>query len=210
MGWTEFLDSPHLTRSEIIRRELSQEPTADNPRAWGFEYITERGSTVYAIGWSDAPDRDRIYFGLVCLTSRRGGYFAYKDMTEDMGPNYYDAPVKMLDLLDKLAPNPRGMYAAGWRQACRDRHAAKKARQVWKAGDRIEYGREAYTLKREAGPRRGWIVTMEKSGFDYRIPARALSRARRLEPGEMVQVFSKEVSAAEFMRDHFTHVYIGD
>lgn len=208
MGWTEFLDSPHLTLSEIIRRELSQDPTPDNPRAWGFEYIAERGSTVYAIGWSDAPDRPRYYFGLVCLTSRRGGYFSYKDMTEDMGPYRYDAPVKMLDLLDKLAPNPIG-HAASWRAKCREHQANKKARAVWKAGDRIEYGKEAYTLKREAGPRRGWIVTMDKSGLDYRIPARALSRARKLEPGEMVQVFAKEVTPEQFFRDHFTHVHIG-
>ena len=209
MGWTEFQDRPDLTRAQMIERELSQAPTADNPRAWGFEYITERGSTVYAIGWSDAPDRPRLYFGLVCLTSRRGGYFAYKDMSEDMAPYYYDAPVKMLDLLDKLAPNPTG-HAAEWRAKCREHQPRKKARQIWKAGDRIEYGREAYTLTREAGPRRGWIVTMDKSGLIYRIPARALSKARRLEPGEQAFKPAKEVNAADFIREHFTHVHIGD
>ncbi len=30
MGWTEFRDYPELSRAEIIRRELSQAPTADN------------------------------------------------------------------------------------------------------------------------------------------------------------------------------------
>ena len=133
MGWTEFADRPDLSRAEMIRRELSQEPTADNPRAWGFEYITERGSTVYAVGWSDAPDRERRYFGVICLTSRRNGYFAYKDMTEDMGPYQCDAPVKMLDMLDRLAPNPTG-HAAEWRKKCREHHAAKKTRTVWKKG----------------------------------------------------------------------------
>jgi hypothetical protein len=120
-------------------------------------------------------------------------------MTEDMGPNYYDAPAKMLDMLDKLAPNPPGQYAAGWRQACRDRIAAKKARTVWQAGDRVQYGREAYTLKRPAGPRRGWIVT-HASGLDYRLPARALSNARRLEPGEEPFRPTKQVTAAEIIR----------
>jgi hypothetical protein len=41
MGWTEFRDNPELSRAEMIRRELSQEPTAVNPRSWGFEYMTE-------------------------------------------------------------------------------------------------------------------------------------------------------------------------
>ena len=197
MGWTEFRDFPELSRAEIIRRELSQAPTADNPRAWGFEYITERGSTVYAIGWSDAPDRPRLYFGLVCLTSRRGGYFAYKDMSEDVGPYQCDAPLKMLDMLDRLAPNPTG-YAAKWRQACRDRHAAKKTRQLWRAGDRVEYGREEYALIQPAGPRRGWIVMHH--GTTYRLPARALSKARRLNPGEQAFKPAKEVSPTEFFQ----------
>lgn len=205
MGWTEFMDSPHLSRAEIIRKELSQAPTTDNPRAWGFEYITERGSTVYAIGWSDAPDRPRRYFGLVCLTSRRGGYFGYKDMSEDMGPYKYDAPAKMLDMLDQLAPNPTG-YAAEWRKKCREHQAAKKARTVWKAGDRVEYGREEYALVRPAGPRRGWIV--EHHGTTYRLPARALSKARKLEPDEHAFKPTKEVTFEQFMRDHFQIVHI--
>lgn len=208
MGWTEFFDNPTLTRAQMIEKELSQPAKPDNPRAWGFEYITERGATVYAIGWHDAPDRPRIYFGLVCLTSRRGGYFAYKDMTEDMGPYRHDAPVKMLDMLDRLAPNPTG-HAADWRKKCREYQAAKKTKTVWKAGDRIEYGRESYALKREAGPRRGWIVTHEGSGFDYRITARQMNKARKLNPGEQAFKPTKEVSPAEFFRDHFTHIHIG-
>lgn len=199
MGWTEYMDNPELSRVEMIRRELSQAPTADNPRAWGFEYITERGSTVYAIGWSDAPDRPRYYFGLVCLTSRRNGLFAYKDMTEDMGPYKYDAPAKMLDMLDRLAPNPPGKYAAEWRRKCREHQAATKARTVWQAGDRVQYGRDAYTLKRPAGPRKGWIVT-HASGLDYRLPARALCNARRLEPDEEPFRPTKQVSAAEIFQ----------
>ena len=208
MGWTEFQDNPALTRAQMIERELSQPAKPDNPRAWGFEYITERGSTVYAIGWHEAPERPRYYFGLVCLTSRRGGWFGYKDMSEDMGPYRYDAPAKMLDMLDRLAPNPTG-HAAEWRAKCREHLARKKAREVWKAGDRIEYAREAYTLKRAAGRCRGWIVTHEGSGLDYRIPARALSKCRRLDPGERAFKPTKEISPAEFFRDHFTHVHIG-
>ena len=197
MGWTEFADRPDLSRAEMIRRELSQAPTADNPRAWGFEYITERGSTVYAVGWSDAPDRARVYFGVICLTSRRNGYFAYKDMTEDMGPYQCDAPVKMLDMLDRLAPNPTG-YAAEWRKKCREHHAAKKTRTLWKAGDRVDFGGHVYKLEEPRGPRRGWKVIREDTCERYRMSFAYLSRATKLEQDEQPFRPTKQVSAAEF------------
>ena len=179
MGWTEFTDRPDLSRAEMIRKELSQAPTPENPRAWGFEYITERGSTVYAIGWSDAPDRPRVYFGVVCLTSRRNGYFAYKDMTEDMGPCAYDPPAKMLDMLDRLAPNPTG-YAAEWRQKCRDRIAAKKTRTPWQTGQRLEFNSTVYTLTHPAAPRRGWYAT-DETGQRWRLPVAYLARSKKLD-----------------------------
>lgn len=196
MGWTEFKDNPQLSRAEMIRRELSQAPNAEG-RAWGFEYITERGSTVYAVGWFDSPNRPREYFGLVCLTSRRNGWFAYKDITEDMGPYQHAAPVKMLDMLDRLAPNPTG-YAANWRKSCREYHDAKKARAVWQAGDRIDNGRAVYVLIEPAAPRRGWRVYDEATGDRYRMPAAQLARATKLKPGEQPFRPTKQVSAAEF------------
>lgn len=178
MGWTGFSDYPHLSRAEIIRKELSQPATADNPRAWGFEYMAERGAVVYGVMWHDAPDKPRRYFGIVVLTSRKDGEFLYKEMSEDCGPYYYDAPKKMLDMLDQLAPDP-GEYAQKWRAKCREKLAAKKSRTVWQAGDRIEYGGAEYTLRAPAGRGRGWIV--EHYGMTYRIPARALSRAVKLD-----------------------------
>ena len=199
MGWTEFADRPDLSRAEMICRELSQAPTADNPRAWGFEYITERGSTVYAVGWSDAPDRARVYFGVICLTSRRNGYFAYKDMTEDMGPYQCDAPVKMLDILDRLAPNPTG-HAAEWRRKCREHHAAKKTRTLWKAGDRVDFGGHVYKLEEPPGPRRGWKVIREDTCERYRMCFAYLSRATKLEQDEQPFRPTKQVSAAEFFQ----------
>jgi len=211
MGWTEFRDYPELSRAEIIRRELSQAPTAENPRAWGFEYITERGSTVYAIGWHDAPDQPRRYFGLVCLTSRHrsphfGRAFSYKDMTEDMGPYKYEAPKKMLDLLDQLAPNPTG-YAKGWREACRE-HLARKKTKKHQAGDKVKLWGHVYTLQAPAGPRRGWHVRQDETGQAYRMNAHQLSKAQHVENQEPPPVFSKEVTPEQFMRDHFQIIHV--
>lgn len=130
MGWTSYQDNPELSRAEMIRREFTQQPTEKNPHAFGFEFITERGATVYAIMWHDAPETPRKYFGIVFLTTRRttdrwGREFSYKDIEETCGPHYYDAPLKMIDQLDTLAPNPAG-YAAGWREAVRQHHAHKR------------------------------------------------------------------------------------
>lgn len=206
MGWTEIFDTPHKTRAEMVREELSQAPAPDSGHAWGFEYMTERGSTVYAVAWHESNTRPRHYYGMVILTSRRAGFFGYKDMTEDAHPYYYDAPVKMLDMLDRLDPQPTEQ-AAKWRQKCREHQAAKKTRTVWQAGDRIEYGREEYTLKAPAGRARGWIV--EHHGTTYRLPARALSKARKLEPNEQAFKPTKEISAEQFMREHFTFIHVG-
>lgn len=176
MGWTFFQDNPELSREEIIRRELSQPARPDNPLAWGFEYMTARGSTVYAIGWHDKPDAPRVYFGLVVFTQRRRGEFGYKDMSEDMEPYAYDAPARMLDMLDRLAPNPPG-YAADWRAKCRARIAAKKARPRWRAGDMVTLGSNwIFTLDRKAAPRMGWHV-IRHDGTAWRMTAQQLSRA---------------------------------
>lgn len=179
MGWTEIHDTPTKTRAEMVREELSQAATPDNPRAWGFEYMTERGSAVYAIAWHDPATGPRRYYGLVCLTTRRAGYFGYKEITEDCHPYYYAAPLRMLDMLDMLAPNPPGR-AAQWRAKCREHHARTKARKAWKPGDRIEYNGQTYTLATPAGRARGWIVV--HAGHTYRMPARTLKNAQRLEP----------------------------
>ena len=183
MGWTEINDYPQLSRADMVRRELTQTPTEHNPAAWGFHYTAERGAQVYCIMFHDAPGKPRTYFGAVVLTSRRhtrsGPVFGYKEITEDAGPYYYNAPARMLDMLDELAPNPPGM-SAQWREKCRQHNARAKARQDWKPGDRIEYNGQTYTLATPAGRARGWIVV--HAGHTYRMPARTLKNAQRLEP----------------------------
>jgi hypothetical protein len=129
MCWTSFTDHrPHLSRAEIIRREFTQAATNENQSAWGFEQIAERGAIVYAIMYRDTPEQPRAHFGMVYITERKNGEFSYKDMSEDMGPHYYDMPARMLARLDELAPNPSGPYAANWREAVRQRHAKKNAK----------------------------------------------------------------------------------
>ena len=141
MGWTSYTDhTPHHSRAEMIRREFTQPARADNPTSWGFESIAERGAVVYAIMHRDTPDQPRAYFGMVFLTERKNGQFAYKDMGEECGPHYYDMPARMLARLDQLAPNPTG-YAAGWRESVRQHHARKNAKAKAKREARANLAR---------------------------------------------------------------------
>jgi hypothetical protein len=140
MGWTSFTDHrPHLSRADIIRAEFTQAATPDNPNAWGFEQISQRGAVVYAIMYRDTPDQPRAYFGTVFLTERKNGEFAYKDMGEDCHPYYYGAPLGMIEKLDALAPAQGN--AAKWREGVRQHHANKNAKAKAKREARANLAR---------------------------------------------------------------------
>lgn len=182
MGWTYFTDhNARETRAAIIRREFEHAPTEKNPVAYGFEYITERGATVYAIMWRESAGAPRVYFGMVFMTKRAKGEFGYKEVGEECGPYQYDAPLKMINMLDELAPDPSG-YAAKWRAAVRERHAAKRARPVLAAGMRVLLGEREYELLSErrslyTGRAAGWNVVDVRTSGRYRMSAQQAARA---------------------------------
>lgn len=139
MGWTSYTIEKGAKTDEVLRREFTQS-TNGGTRA-GFEVIDSAtvGSVWYAVmkytdhdtSTTDGTTRAReVYYGLVCLTERktprgsRQTEFSFKDMDEAMMPFYFDCPPRLLDLLDKHAPNPEGS-AAKWRERCRARQAQK-------------------------------------------------------------------------------------
>lgn len=200
MGWTYFADhNARETRAAIIRREFEHAPTDKNPVAYGFEYIAERGATVYAIMWRESAGAPRVYFGMVFMTKRSKGEFGYKEVGEECGPYQYDAPLKMINMLDELAPDPSG-YAAKWRAAVRERHAAKRARPVLAAGMRVLVGGREYEL---LAPRRslftgraaGWNVVDVRTSGRYRMSAQQAARAT-LAPEKFPGMSDDEVLAA--------------
>lgn len=182
MGWTYFADyNQRETRADIIRRQFEQAPTEKNPVAYGFEYITERGATVYGIMWRESAGAPRVYFGMVFMTNRSKGEFGYKDVEESCGPYQYGAPLKMINMLDQLAPDPSG-YAAGWRAAVRERYAAKKARAPLAVGMRVLLGSREYELlsvrrSPRTGRAAGWHVVDVKTSTRYRMSAQQAGRA---------------------------------
>jgi hypothetical protein len=90
-----------------------------------------RGRVWYAVIESTNPEGIKRVYGMICLWTLRRGEFGYKEIGEDMGPYYYDAPLRIINLLDELSPKPLG-FAQKWRESVRTYHAHKKSKKVAK------------------------------------------------------------------------------
>ena len=133
MGWTSFYIGADERTQDVIKRELTNFDGA----SWTVEDYSMRGSVFYGImcrTQDDATKRAinspaKMYYGIVVLTERRTRdgetEIFYKEMTEDCGPCYHDAPARILNFLDKHAPNPPG-FANHWREQCRIKLECKR------------------------------------------------------------------------------------
>ena len=80
-------------------------------------------------------------FAVVCLLdykSKNHFNFGYKDMSEDMGPYYYDAPKSILDLLTPTTNE----NSIKWRANCVEVISKNEIKKSLKKGDVIEFNRE--------------------------------------------------------------------
>jgi hypothetical protein len=177
MGWTFFNDTG-ATTGEICTREFSDtNPAGDR---WSIVDQSTRGAVWYAIGRLDRVGQPPVFYGVVWLTSRRGGQFGYKDMSEDMGPYYYDCPARLLDQLDQLAPNAP-QSAIEWRAKCRAKLAAKrKPRPKLAPGQIVTFPnvRGQFELIMPIGPRRGWSVRYLGGSMSYTANARQIAKCQ--------------------------------
>jgi hypothetical protein len=125
MGWTSY----HRPAGETDRAHLQRE-------VFGTRHTILDSATKSFTFYAAVRDNDTgEVFGAVVLQQRRRGYdnYAYKAMSEDVGPGDYDCPTRILDLLSPTTNE----YALAWREQCRARAAAKAARPKVKAGDTI-------------------------------------------------------------------------
>ena len=134
MGWTSYTIDRNEKTADVLQRELSQDSAQGARTSWEVIDHSMAGSTYYAVIKRTETTGATMYYGMVVLTERRASYsrdtveFYFKDMTEDMGPHYYDMPACMLNKLDQLSPNPTG-YAKTWRESCRE-HLARKSQKA--------------------------------------------------------------------------------
>jgi len=108
MGWT-FFDANGRTANEILTAEFTQSANrADGSiqTQWDVIDTSTRGREWYAvIRTTNGGDGFVRHFGMVCLWTLKKDVFGFKDMADECAPYYYNAPRRILDLLDKVAPN---------------------------------------------------------------------------------------------------------
>lgn len=192
MGWTFFDDNANLKASDILTRELTGKN--ENGATWEFLDHATKGRVFYAVCQFTAPGNAPIVYGITVQFTRSKGEFGYKESAETCGPYAANAPIRLIDLLDKLAPiDPASMtqsaqWALKWRQKCRE-NAKSKPKTTVKAGDIVKFsphGRE-FELISPAGPRRGWHVKLLGAfGSTYRASAQQVNKCIIVDPMQII------------------------
>ncbi|WP_196769057.1 DUF6927 domain-containing protein [Neomoorella thermoacetica] len=132
-----------------------------------------------AVETGDASGPKEV-FAVVCLLSYRPKdyfNFGYKDMSEDMGPYYYNCPERILKLLTPT----ENKLALEWREKCWERIRAKKARPKLREGMIIQFveplqfsnGVKENIFKLEDLRR---LIVTDRWGFRYRIRRKSLEK----------------------------------
>lgn len=141
MGWTTT-NNRGLSRKQFLDREFTQ----INPEKtmWEIVISTMVGSVYYAVCQKTPVNGPAVWFGMVVLTNSGDGAkshynIGYKEMDESMSPVESDAPIRMIDFLDKMAPVDPNSYAGKWRARCRANAAAKKQGARLKTGVLVKF-----------------------------------------------------------------------
>lgn len=188
MGWTSHYIDAHDKTIDVVREEYTQTPT-DTRAGFEWVYLTMHSSTAYGVQKVTPPGQPPRWFGMVVLTSRktlgRGVVeISLKAMDESVMPYYYDAPPKMLDMLDRLAfydSEDAVRNAMQWRAECRRHHACRKAaRDAVHPGQLIEIGGERYLVERKQPGRMGYTISHAVSGKLYRLPLNQIKHAKQV------------------------------
>lgn len=121
MGWTSYEATYFKNNGNIDRKKECDAYFMEGLNRGHFEVLksTMVGSVYYAAVKYLSLNR---VVGIVILTQTQGREFAYKPMTEDMIPCYYDCPETILKLLSDTTDK----NALQWREVCRDKAAANK------------------------------------------------------------------------------------
>ena len=179
MGWL-FSYDPGFGRKQLLEDLRS-------PRRFGEHIKLLQSSAVGNHHWylakTTKPDGSEVtWIGLDLMQGGgRNQGWGYKDMSESMGPYYYDCPITYLD-----KASPAKGCAIEWRAKVRSYHEAKKKRPKPVAGLVVEYGGHQYKLlgPHWSGARKGWNVVRVSDGCGFRMGARQLAQAKVVEEEE--------------------------
>lgn len=164
MGWTFTHRPKGMTTEAFFVKEF---PTMLQERGQILASAMKDGVFYAAV---HNKDTDEVW-ALVCLTQRSKQYhnFGYKDMSDSMGPCYYDAPAKVLDLLTPTDSE----YANQWRAECRLTLARAAMLPKVTRGTTLRFTR---AMKFTSGEELDTFTFVERSTFErngqrYRIPS---------------------------------------
>lgn len=170
MGWTYIQG---YDKADIVR-ELTQPDSIKvscvGNHLWQVrEHLNDDGTT-------------ERYIVLSLLSNDDGGW-GHKDMTEDMGPNYYDCPLSLL----KMVPCPDSPYAREWRRKVREHHDRKNA--LSRMSKSIEVGDIVFFKKRSIP----YAEIVSTTGYGRRGTTRSLTgkyngQKYRVRPGIIERV----------------------
>ena len=85
------------------------------------------------------PEFPNERFAMICLIKNTNKEFGYKDMDETCGPNYHNAPKKLLEMLTPI----ESKWANEWRADCWNRIASLA---MLKKGVRFQYKDRWYEI----------------------------------------------------------------
>lgn len=204
MGWT-FACNPNYNKADLIKDLLGPGHRPAGGKLLAHSVVGNNLWTV--VEYVKDPCTIVRYIGLDLMQSGKAKGcdpmgWGYKDLCESMGPCEVDCPLYLLDMVEV----PKGEYAETWRDLVRAYHAGKsgaKARAAaLKPGDIVHYGGYDYRLLRPSksrlGHANGWMVESVSNGRQYRMRSAQIN-ASTLNPSEPAPVFTKEVTAAEFI-----------
>ena len=115
MGWDS---ASNWHKPSDVSTELLAEPMAKGCTLLD-KAITSGGKHV----WLAIQGPDGQTFVAMYLIDKCGQYYGYKAMDEEMGPYFYDCPMRLLDLTE--AHKPTSAESTKWRMMVRQYHADK-------------------------------------------------------------------------------------
>ena len=121
MGW---LISHDMTKAQQVAELVKG--WSNDQKGCRFLAHSVRGNVLYAVGQNfdrTTPERFEDRWIMVCLLRKDRGYgWGYKDMSESMGPNVADCPLKFL----AMAPEAD----ANWRARVRGHHENRRQKST--------------------------------------------------------------------------------
>lgn len=194
MGWTSYQATHYDKRGNIDRKaecdyimnRSGYTQVVKSSMVGAIYYAACKYTNKFFEEFKDKVDeyKDKV-FAIVFITSvDNKDYhfnFSYKDMSEDMGPCYYDCPNSILKLLTPTNEE----FAIAWRNACIEKIEKKKrGLNTLPLGSKIEIVMPFDTISYSKGEH----VLLEKNRYGYNKRAYWFSTTHRFSTSLMKRI----------------------